>query len=627
MNVSKTVRPPGLRPLPLLLTAVLFGGCGASGIPDVMSKLDAAWVFFPDDVEDTLANANSDGLLANTSDWIEGAGDAVVGHTVTLAFEADGTALDEDALEDELDELVAGLVDAMETMASDGDTESPILQSFVGGEDGWDDLHETLVDGAVAGMVDQITLGSIQTADFLVEWDDCAKVRIDALGSLSVEIVGVEATADVSGIDVAVELGSPVVVIDQMRLWHEGFHGECVVDTIEGATLSLAGIEFEALTLHLDVARATASYDWPRSEVSASAWCGEEVVYSSTNHDILYGAGGADLPTSYSYAYLDVRTTESAARELGKALDALTFGEKLALAWDTLASFDTIWDQVEAVSFVIGVLDEVIQITVDEAIESALDAVEAWLVDRFGHSDARHVPPGTLYIDHTPPGDPLHGDHLALELAVTVDPTDASVFGLRLASYTSDADHDEVLDPVDNCPDDDNPYQVDGDFDGVGDACDGAIISPAIVARGLEAWEVDAEYWARIQAIVLCGAVRADRGEMFDRAGFVRPDDLHVVTETEALDSLVQLEELLWRIQDRHDERWPGEEPVGLAPIVDVWLAESALTPAQRQLVGAYIDAATAMTVAELGDGAAPVRQLSAAREQITTQVQIQPGE
>lgn len=612
--------------LPALLAAATLAGCGGSGIPDVMNTLDIAWVFAPDEVEDTLADASSDGLLTNTSDWIEGAGDAVAGHTLTLPFDEDGTALDEDALADELDGLVGALVDAMKEMATSGDTASPLLQRRLPDDEDWDDLRDDLTEDAAAGMAAAIDLDTLQPGDYLVEWDDCSKIRIDALDSLSVEIVGVAATADSTGIDIAVELGSPVVALDEVRLWHRRWSGECVPRTVEGATLSLEGLEFEALTLHVDTARVSASYDWPRLEISASSWCGEEIVYSSTYHDIIYGSGGAGLPSHYAFSYLDIGYTVTAGSEIEAAFDGLSFGEKLALVWDALDDFDSLWDHIEAVSFLVGVIDDVIRIAIDETLDSAIDSVGDWLADQFGAGASRVTPYGNLTFDCQPDGDPLHGDHVAFELAMDVDPTDASSFGMTLVSYTLDTDNDDVLDPVDNCPGDANPSQGDADFDGIGDACDGATLPPGLVSLLLDGWEAEAEYWASIRAIVVCGAVRADHGEMFDMAGFRRPEELHILSEVQALDCLAELEELLRRIKDRHDERWPGEEHVVLAPTVDTWLAENPLTAAQLQLLGAYIDAATAMAEADLGDGSTAVRQLSSVREQIAAHVQIQPG-
>jgi hypothetical protein len=616
----------GLRHLPALLAAATLGGCGGSGVPDLMDTLDDEWESSPLLIESALLLADSDGLLTDTSDWIEGVGDAVAGHTVILPFDEDGTTLDEDALHDELDVIVGDLVDAMEVMAFSGSTASPVLQNQLPTSFHWDVLHYTLTEQAVAGMVDAITLDEFQPGDYLVEWDDCSKVQIGALGSMSVEIADVTATADTTGFEVVLALGSPEVTLDEVNLWHRRFYGECVPRTVEGVTVSLAGIEFDALTLHVDLARATASYDWPRLEVSASSWCGEEVEYSSTYHDILYGDGGEGLPGSYSYSYLDMGYTDSVERELGAAVDALTPSEKAALIWDTLSSIDSFWDQVETIAFVLGVLDEVIRIAIEETVESALDAVDDWLTDQFGSGSTPAAPGGNVSVDYEPDGDPLHGDHVALEIAVDVDPADASDFGLTLVTHTLDHDNDDVLDPVDNCPDDANPGQGDGDYDGVGDVCDAATLHPAIVSNGLDAWEAEQQFWARVRAIVVCGEARVDRGEMFDQAGFVRPDVLHVITETEALNCLEELEELLWRIKDRYDERWPGEEHVALAPTVDSWLAETALTPAQLDLVGAYIDAASAMAAMEIGDGSLAPQRLASVREQIAAHVQIQPG-
>ncbi len=42
-------------------------------------------------------------------------------------------------------------------------------------------------------------------------------------------------------------------------------------------------------------------------------------------------------------------------------------------------------------------------------------------------------------------------------------------------SLNSDVDNDGIIDSEDNCPDDYNPYQEDGDCDGIGDVCDGSI--------------------------------------------------------------------------------------------------------------------------------------------------------
>ncbi len=626
MTTKPTWPMRGLRRLPSLLAATVLCGCGSAGVPDLMDTLDSEWESSPIAIEAALLLSDSEGLLTDTSGWIEGAADAVSGRTLTLTFDEDGAALDEDALRDEVDALSDDLVEALETMAFDGSTASPLLQTQLPTAVHWGVLQYTLTEQAVAGLVAAVTLDELQPGEYLVEWDECSKVQIAALDSMSVEITDVTATADDTGFEVVLALGSPEVTLDEVNLWHRRFYGECVPRTVEGVTLSLAGVEFDALTLHVDLDRATASYDWPRMEVSASSWCGEEVVDSSTYHDILYGDADEGLPSSYPYSYLDVRYTDSVERELGDAIDAMTLSEKASLVWDTFGSIGSFWDQVETVAFVVGVLDDVLRAFLEETLESALDAVDDWLADQFGSGAPPVDPGGNVVVDNTPDGDPLHGDHVALEIAMDVDPADASDFGLTLVSHTLDHDDDDVLDPVDNCPDDANPGQSDGDHDGVGDACDAATLHPTIVSHGLEAWAADAEYWAQIRATVLCGAIRADRGEMFDRAGIVRPEELHVIDEVGAADCLEALEELLWRIKDRYDERWPGEVHVALAPTVDSWLAETALTPAQLDLAAAYLDAASAMAAMDIGDGSAAPQQLASVREQISTHVQIQPG-
>ena len=55
---------------------------------------------------------------------------------------------------------------------------------------------------------------------------------------------------------------------------------------------------------------------------------------------------------------------------------------------------------------------------------------------------------------------------------------------------TADRDGDGVVDPLDNCPDEYNPDQIDSDGNGAGDACDNILFADDFETGGTGAWSV-----------------------------------------------------------------------------------------------------------------------------------------
>jgi hypothetical protein len=614
-----------------LLAATAFVGCSRANVNSVNDAVDDLWAADQADATDKLNLADHDGLLRETDLWIEALDGAVAGHTLELPF--DGETIDSSGIYDAIAPLVLDLVDAIEDTATTGAAVSTIVQSMVEELPGeWDLLPYVLSLKLADALESQITLATLQPDDFLWEspLDGCNKARIDSLVALSVDLVGLEAEVTEDGLELVLLMESPAVVIDEMRLWHRTVVFDCAVRTVEDFSFGLDGFELPPTTWLLQLGDASAAYHWPTVSASATGWCGETATLSSTIHDVLYGAGGpasaAGFPTPGHYLYTEIRTVEVAPEPL--AFDAFTLAEKIAYVLDVIAALEvdlpSFWDTVQIATFVAGLGEELAAAThvvTWEAVSALFSGGAEELLDSSG-GGLRGRWNG------------LHGDHVALSLTLVqegdedddedeVDPTD---FSFDIPAFVGDTDLDTVLDPIDNCPDDSNRNQKDTDFDGVGDACDDVLdATSAGISFQLGRWQVLSASQAQLVANARCGAVELDLGHLFDRAGLLHPSLLEVLTDEQIRASMLAIDELIQRIHDRYDERWPGEEQL-VAVAVQEWLAGTPLTLQQLQLVVATLDATAALVEAELGDGAPVLQQVGVAQAELVAHIQSQPG-
>lgn len=625
----------------LAAAGLLLAGCGGNA----MSGVDQAWEAQPDAIEDLVTATVVDGLFTETHRYVEEATEAFEGETLTFNFV--DNELDEADMRAQLEPLVAEMIDELEDLSGDSGTASGTLIKFValsntdlaamlvdlalGGtiysylvadSDDWHALEERTLDGLVAAMAGSMSLDMIQPGWTIWSLDDgCTGARIEQLGSISVDITDVVIASEHDSIDLTIELGSPELVIDELWLWREKpvlvsvlppWGIICEQDQLEDIAISLPGMTFNAATVSMVLDGGSESYAWPTVSVTETAGaCNATVTVSSRIHDILYGESVDDRSDVYRWSAVQGVTENEPEGSLSDQLDGMTNWE-IFKALDIDASF---LDWVDVAQFGYRMLDDLADI--------ALGAAGDWVADTFGHVVASALVPPTPSVFAAIPWGPassLHGDRIALYLEV-VPESDSSQFGMEL-SYTVDSDDDGLFDPVDNCPDGYNPFQSDSDFDGVGDYCDDTVDMPSgLISFFVGEWRDDAEQMARLAAIVECGTPHLDPGLLFDQAGIAHAKVVEDLELDAAQEAYGALDELIWRIKDRYDERWPGDED-WLVAAIDEWITDADLDVAQLRAVRAWIAAAITAASGEVDADALVIQQLQAASSRIQQHIQ-----
>lgn len=613
MSVSRRSRP-ALWGAPLITLALV--GCGSDGVESLIGQLD---VMYEDNAflaEAMVTVAEGDDALLETHEYIEAISAAVVGTRVEVPFV--GTVANAAGLQANAEDLAATIVDAMQAELA---TRPSVVIDYLVAADGgdWGDVEEALSDALVSSL--NLTLDDIQPGDFLFEFDDCTKARIDGLDAVSVEIAGIDVSADSDTLTITVDLAAPKIEIDEMRLWVEQWFW-CDVRTLEDVSVSLPSVEFQAAKAKVELDGATESYHFPTATASATAYCGETVVLSSTIRDILYGeagpasAAGLPVPSEFNFSYMDLSFSQTASSALGDLTSSLSFD-------DVELEISSFWDALALAEFAVSLIEDLIDILCDfiaQAFLSAVEAIEDWLSPDAGTATPGTGPTGGGGGSSAPVGEPLFGSHVAIDLHFE----SAGGASVAIDEVTWDADLDTILDAVDNCPDDANTSQTDVDYDAIGNACDPVTdMGVLLINSKLTMWNLEATTFARMAALGAC----IDFGPLtsvFPMAGMSIPPIISVLP-IERVDWIVsEMHEMIQRIFDRYKEEWPRPEEGDewITTVVNEWKIQAPMSLQERQLVAQYLEANRRLIVNMHGENARAAQTLQTMKMLVT-----QPGQ